>query len=107
MPGATGSSHGCQSVTGRRLWGTISSTGLFSGNCHAYCLTNTDYSPEYYGWKRIQDLANLAEQHSIDKDQFASFLRNMDEGAACGEYFYSINLYAFIGRKRNPQFLYN
>ncbi len=41
---------------GRRLWSIFDSVKLFDGEIHAHVLTNTHYSPEFFGYARAQDM---------------------------------------------------
>jgi ubiquinone/menaquinone biosynthesis C-methylase UbiE len=84
---------------GRRLWSTIQSSRLFRGRIHSYVLTNTEFKPGYYGYERIQDFASLARRGMIDPAQYADFRAAIERQAERGEYFYSITMFVYVGRK--------
>jgi SAM-dependent methyltransferase len=93
----------CDGWMGRRLNGTISATGLFDGEIKTYVLMNTKFEPTYYGFRRIEDFGIMAVRKVIDVGEYRAFLKDIQELAARGEYFYSITNFACIGRKRSVQ----
>ncbi len=84
---------------GRRLWSAVHTTGFFDGRMSAYVLNNTKYESPYYGHARIQDFAHLVKVGLIDALEYQSFLNNIESLASTNEYFYSITMFAYLGRK--------
>ncbi len=85
---------------GRRLWSTINASQLFEGQIHSYVLTNTEFCPPYYGYERIADFRSMVEQGLIDKEKYEKFYREMKARSERGEYFYSITMYVYVGKKK-------
>jgi len=90
----------CDGWMGRRLWPAIEHTGLFAGSMVSYVLTNTVYEPSFYGYERIQDFAYLVEAGQVEAREYQSFLGDIADAATKGQYFYSITMYAYLGRKK-------
>jgi SAM-dependent methyltransferase len=90
----------CDGWMGRRLHGAISTTGLFDGEVKTYVLTNTKFEATYYGFRRIEDFGVMAVRDVIPVADYRELLREVQQLANRGEYFYSITNFAYIGRKR-------
>ena len=88
----------CDGWMGRRLWPTFQHSGLFTGHVETYTLTNTVYAPGWYGYEQVQAFGALARRGLISADDYARFSDDVVAQAACGEYFYSITLYAYEGQ---------
>jgi len=85
---------------GRRLWRTFQQSGLFrNGRIETYVLTNTEYSEPFYGYQRIQDFGSLVKRNMISEDDYTRFLADIQQLAAGDGYFYSINMYVYVGLK--------
>lgn len=89
----------CDAWMGRRLWGIFNRSGLFKGNIYTYVLTNTEFTPECYGYCRIKDMEALIRHGMIQKEEYERFYKDIKELADKGEYFYSITMYIYVGRK--------
>ena len=89
----------CDSWMGRRLWRIFNRSGLFNGGIHTYVLTNTEFSPPYYSYERIKDFEALVRQGMLQKEEYDSFYKDIVKLANKGEYFYSITMYIYVGRK--------
>lgn len=87
----------CDSWMGRRLWGVFNRSGLFAGKVHAYVQMSTEYEPENAGW--ISDFSALVSRGMISQEEYDRFTHDIEELAGKGEYFFSINLFAYAGRK--------
>jgi SAM-dependent methyltransferase len=85
---------------GRRLWSTFNGSQLFEGQIHSYVLTNTEFNPPGYGYERIEDFGVMAEKGLIDKEKYEKFYQEMTARSAKGQYFYSITMYVYVGRKK-------
>jgi SAM-dependent methyltransferase len=88
----------CDPWMGRRLWSVFQSTGKFEGTVHARVLTNTVYAAPWYGHARLADCAALVEQGRTTGEEYARLIREVEQQAAAGRYFYSITGYVYVGR---------
>ena len=86
---------------GRRLWRTFNATGLFEGNIYTYVLTNTEFEEPYYGYRMINDFKELVNQGLITQKEFTKFIKDIKMLAKTDQYFYSITMYIYAGRKVN------
>ena len=84
---------------GRRLWSTFQSSRLFEGQIYTYVLTNTEFRPPYYGQARINDFRAMAEAGLIDLREFERFYQDIEQRTTKNQYFYSITMYIYVGRK--------
>jgi SAM-dependent methyltransferase len=84
---------------GRRLWPAFQRSGLFAGRIEAYTLTNTVFAPRWYGYEQVQAFGALARRALIAPDDYARLCDDLAAQAARGEYFYSVTLYTYVGRK--------
>ena len=82
---------------GRRLWGSFAPTDLFAGTAHARVLTNTVYSPPWFGHARAQDLRALVKRQLASAEDYEAFVADQVALSGEGRYFYSITGYAFVG----------
>jgi len=86
---------------GRRLWRTFNGTGFFEGNIYTYVLTNTEFEEPYYGYRMINDFKELVNQGLITQKEFTKFIKDIKMLAKTDQYFYSITMYIYAGRKVN------
>ena len=84
---------------GRRLRRTINNLQLFQGEISAYVMTNTRFEPGNYGWERVQDFAQMVKLDIIDATAYDALVSDLKALADKDEYFYSITMYAYSGRK--------
>lgn len=89
----------CDGWMGRRLWPTFQRSGLFAGRIETYTLTNTEFAPGWYGYEQVQAFGALARRGLISAEDYARFYDDVASQAARDEYFYSLTLYVYIGRK--------
>lgn len=89
----------CDAWMGRRLWRTFRHTGLFEGSIHTYVLTNTEFAPHHYGYDRIADFAALVRHGLISQAEHDAFREAIEDLAGRGEYFYSITMFIYVGKK--------
>jgi SAM-dependent methyltransferase len=90
----------CDAWMGRRLWGLCHGSDLFEGHMHTYVLTNTEFCAPYYGHARVNDFQEMSERGLIAREEFEAFYQDILELSDKGEYFYSITMYIYLGRKR-------
>ena len=83
---------------GRRLWGTFTATGLFTGAIYVRVLTNTIYAPPWYGYARVQDFGRLIKRGLASEEEYRRVVADLEELSREGRYFYSITGYAYAGR---------
>lgn len=92
--------NACDAWIGRRLYGIVNSTGLFSGTIFPFVLVETDYEDGYRGYSLVNDeLVSLIENSMINSEDFNRFEKEIADLSAKGQYFYSINMYAYVGTK--------
>ena len=85
---------------GRRLWRTFQQNGLFrSGRVESYVLTNTKFEESFFGYMRAQDFGAMVKRNMITKEEYSSFLEDIRKLAQQDRYFYSINMYVYVGIK--------
>lgn len=84
---------------GRRLWRTFNRSRLFEGDIYTYVLTNTKFEEPYYGYQRIKDFEHLVNEGMISQEEYSRFMEDIKALARKGEYFYSITMYIYVGRK--------
>jgi ubiquinone/menaquinone biosynthesis C-methylase UbiE len=88
--------------TGRRLLGLFRQSKLFRDvGTNVYVLINDRYEMGSYGYERSQDLRTLAKEvrgiRSIDVRRFLVDLKKHDRNRT---YFYSVNRYVILARRR-------
>jgi len=86
--------------TGRRLWSIFNSTKLFEGTVHARVVTNSSFSPGFFGYARAQDMKSLVPLGLASDADVQSFLADQRALNAKDRYFYSITGYAYVARLR-------
>jgi ubiquinone/menaquinone biosynthesis C-methylase UbiE len=85
---------------GRRLWRTFQGSGLFAGRVHPLVLTSTRFEPGTYGYDSIESFRALVKRGILAPEEYAAFRGAVEELAAADRYFYSITMFAYVGRKR-------
>ena len=85
----------CDSWMGRRLWKTFQQTGLFEGYVHTYVLTNTVFEEP-----NIIAFSALVKRNIISEQEYNEFIGDIKALAEKDQFFYSINLYIYVGRKK-------
>lgn len=84
---------------GRRLWRTFQASGLFTGHIETLTLTETEFAPSAYGYEQGQAFSAMVKHGLVTADDYARFTDGITAQSERGEYFYSLNLYAYIGNK--------
>jgi SAM-dependent methyltransferase len=72
---------------GRRLWGVFAGSGLLHGTVHA----------------RVQDFARLGRKGLAAAEDVERVVRDVEELASTGRYFYGITGFAYVGRRRSGE----
>jgi len=85
---------------GRRLWKTFQQTGLFEGYVHTYILTNTVFEEPYSGYENIIAFRALIKRNIISEQEYNELINDIKALAEKDQYFYSINSYIYVGRKK-------
>lgn len=85
---------------GRRLWGMLNRSGLFEGGVKAFVMTNTVFGEPYFGYNRARDFEALVRRDMITQQEYDTFYEGLQQLSARDEFFYSINMYVYAGRKR-------
>jgi ubiquinone/menaquinone biosynthesis C-methylase UbiE len=80
---------------GRRLWKTFQQTGLFDGCVHTYVFTNTVFEEP-----NITAFEALVKRNIISEQEYNEFISDIKALAEKDQYFYSINSYIYVGRKK-------
>lgn len=84
---------------GRRLWKTFQASGLFAGQIETLTLTETKYAAGAYGYQQVQAFGAMVKRGLITADDYARFCEDITMQSERGEYFYSLNLYVYLGNK--------
>ena len=85
---------------GRRLRGIFHATGAFDGEVHARVLTNTAFEAPWFGHENARAMGALVRRGMVTAEDYARFLREQEELAAAGRYFYAITGFAYVGVRR-------
>ncbi len=92
----------CDAWMGRRLYGIFNTVGLFSGAIFPFVQVETVYEDGYRGYSLVNDeLVSLVENSMIRTEDYNRFRNELIDLSARGQYFYSINMYAYVGTKNN------
>lgn len=84
---------------GRRLHRWARESGAFQGEIRAYTLTNTLYEEPYYGWRQVRAFEGLVRRGMVSAEEYAAFRGEIERLAAEGSYFFSVTMFAFVGRR--------
>lgn len=84
---------------GRKLWGVFHGEPALAGEVHARVLMNTTFTPQAFGYENAQAFHALVRRGLASAADCESFLLEQTERDARGEYFYSVNGYAYVGRR--------
>lgn len=84
---------------GRRLLGEFNKTKHFNGSIFTYVLTNSEFKKGNYGYGMIKGFEDLIKDDLITKDEYDRFHHEMLQLNQTGEYFFSINMYIYVGKK--------
>lgn len=90
----------CDAWMGRRLWRTFNRSGLFEGEIDTYVMTNTQFEEPFYGYMRARDFKVMVNKGMIREEEYQAFIHDLQELADNDEYFYSITMYIYVGRKK-------
>ena len=90
----------CDAWMGRRLKPLFDNSGLFAGDIQTYTLVNTEYAPGYYGYERLKEMGLMVDHGIVDLVQYESFRNDIMATVKSGEYFFSITMFIYSGRKR-------
>lgn len=91
----------CDPWTGRKLWGILNRvSNLFSGNMQTVVLHETEFREGTKGFSFVKDeLSDLVRHDVITSSEYAQFSADVENYVKQKEYFFSINLYTFVGDK--------
>ncbi|HMN30388.1 MAG TPA: hypothetical protein PKE45_19715, partial [Caldilineaceae bacterium] len=89
----------CDGMMGRKLWGVFQRSQYFAGRIEVFTLVETRYEPGQSGYDRLQDLKSLTKSGALTLAAYQRIEQEMTRLAQCGEYFYSLNSYIYIGQK--------
>ena len=84
---------------GRRLWGIFQKSGLFMGQMETLTLTEIEFAPGAYGYQQVQAIGAMVKRGLITADDYMQFADDIAAQAAQNQYFYSLTLYVYVGRK--------
>ena len=93
--------NACDAWIGRRLHGIFNTTGMFSGAIFPLVISETVYERGCRGYSLVnEELVCLVENTMISSEDFVRFEKELADLNAAGQYFYSINMYAYVGTKK-------
>lgn len=85
---------------GRRLWGYLEGSGLFTGDVKVRVMTNTEFAEPWHGFRMAHWLGGLVRRGRVSESDYQGFLADLSELAAGGRYFWSVNRYVYVGRRK-------
>lgn len=85
---------------GRRLWGCLQGSGLFEGEVHVGVMTNTEFAEPGHGYRMAHWMGGLAKKGQFSQSDYDGFLADLKELATKGQYFWSVNRYVYVGRRK-------
>jgi SAM-dependent methyltransferase len=89
----------CDGWMGRRLWRVFNRNGLFTGTVHPYVLTSTEFAEGHAGYDDAKNFEALVRRGMIPQEDYERFFSDLRQLAECGQYFYSITMFTYVGRK--------
>ncbi|AMK11025.1 methyltransferase domain-containing protein [Pseudodesulfovibrio indicus] len=91
----------CDPWTGRKLWGILNRVpGLFVGEMKSFVLHETEYREGAKGYSFVkEELRDLVKHGAIAPQEYEAFSADVENAVRNNEFFFSINLYTFVGRK--------
>lgn len=87
----------CDGQMGRKLWGLLQDSGLFTGSMHAYTLLETEFTKGRYGFDRFSDVRELVNSWDFPRADYDTALAELQALHDKGEYFYSLTSYIYVG----------
>jgi ubiquinone/menaquinone biosynthesis C-methylase UbiE len=85
---------------GRRLWGSLEGSRLFEGDVRVRVMTNTEFAEPWHGYRMAHWFRGLVKRGHVSESDYNDFLVDLAELAANGTYFWSVNRYVYVGRRR-------
>lgn len=85
---------------GRRLWGHLEGSGCFEGEVRVRVMTNTDFAEPWHGYRMAHWLKGLVKRGQVSESDYEAFFADLEELAANGRYFWSVNRYVYVGRRK-------
>jgi SAM-dependent methyltransferase len=85
---------------GRRLWGYLEGSGLFEGEVQVRAMTNTIFAEPWHGYRMAHWFRGLVKRGQVAQSDYEAFMVDLRELAATGRYFWSINRYVYVGRRK-------
>jgi SAM-dependent methyltransferase len=85
---------------GRRLWGLLEGSGLFEGEVRVRVMTNTEFAEPWHGYRMAHGMRGLVRRGHISEGEYADFVADLEALAATGRYFWSVNRYVYVGRRK-------
>ena len=85
---------------GRQLWGYLQGSGLFEGEVRARVMTNTEFADPWHGYRMAHWFRGLVKRGQVSESDYEGFMGDLAELAARGRYFWSVNRYVYVGRRK-------
>lgn len=85
---------------GRRLWGYLEGSGLFEGEVRVRVMTNTEFAEPWHGYRMAHWFGGLVKRGQVSESDYTGFLADLEELAANDRYFWSVNRYVYVGRRK-------
>ncbi len=85
---------------GRRLWGYLQGSGVFDGEVQVRVMTNTEFAEPWHGYRMAHWFKDLVKRGQVSEADYSAFLADLKELAANGRYFWSVNRYVYVGRRK-------
>ena len=85
---------------GRQLWGYLQGSGLFEGEVRVRAMTNTAFAEPWHGYRMAHWFGGLVKRGLVSESDYRGFMDDLTELAARGKYFWSVNRYVYVGRRK-------
>ena len=85
---------------GRRLWGYLEGSELFEGEVRVRVMTNTEFAEPWHGYRMAHWFKGLVKRGQVSEGDYEGFMADLREIASNGKYFWSVNRYVYVGRRK-------
>jgi SAM-dependent methyltransferase len=85
---------------GRRLWGLFHPSPDFEGEVRSRVMSNTEFTEPYHGFRMAHWMKSLVKRGLVSQEDYDGFMADLEEAANSGRYFWSVNRYVYVGRRK-------
>ncbi len=87
-------------MMGRKLWSIFEGSQLFRGKVEVYNQIETEFVEGKYGYETMMGFSGLVKNGKITEQELVTVVEEMKLLNEKNQYFYSLNSYLYIGRKK-------